>query len=193
MGAHTSSKGGNPPPTPSPTSLPTGPTVLPTLPRIPTKTPTKSPTVLPSFSVETVCPMYSTSNTINAQQNYISCSFVACPGTYVSLQASQLYPTKNLFVAVFDSYGNEVADLVGASSLGFSTSSFGVCQIYTLRQGCVGATACGSIITVEGGVATSLSPSMPLLLRVRRALPPRSLRRSPPLLNRPSYRQRLRP
>ena len=142
--------GGEPLPTLSPTSAAT---------RQPTLLPTIVSTMNPSFSVSTVCAAYSASNTLNAQSKYVSCAFSACPGTYLEIVASQEFSVTNIYVSLFDANGNELASLISADSISYTTSMVGECQTYTLRQGCMGMSSCQSRITVDGGAPASFLPT----------------------------------
>ena len=147
--------GGQPVPSQSPTPSPSGPSIQPTL---STVIPT---TVTPSFATVTVCPPYSASNTLNAQQNYSSCSFSACPGSLLSITASLLYDNMNILIILLDGYGNVLKEW-SSNSLTYTTTYVGDCEVYTLREGCVGSTSCRSQLTVNGGAPASTSPTAAL-------------------------------
>jgi hypothetical protein len=99
------------------------------------------------------CPFYSVFNTDNAQLNYASCDFYACPGTYIIIdggcscngdQYFRLYNFSNIEIASNDDYCHTCSRI--------SIKLIDECQTYSIREGCFGSYSCSGIVKVIGAI-----------------------------------------
>ena len=108
------------------------------------------------------CHSYSTTNTNNAQSNYYTCTFYACPQSTITIAGC--YYVNNLpvgatgdqYLRLYDESGNQVSynDDGSPSSCGYSSyivytvPSTANCQTYSVQEGCYGSTTCSGTVVI---------------------------------------------
>eukprot|EP00597_Dinobryon_sp_UTEXLB2267_P015099 CAMPEP_0170119432 /NCGR_PEP_ID=MMETSP0020_2-20130122/14390_1 /TAXON_ID=98059 /ORGANISM="Dinobryon sp., Strain UTEXLB2267" /LENGTH=871 /DNA_ID=CAMNT_0010348797 /DNA_START=71 /DNA_END=2686 /DNA_ORIENTATION=- len=153
--------------------------------------PTPAPTVYvpPTVFVPITCAAYSATNTASATQNYATCTFTACAG--VSLRIADCDASRcasgvnnDQYIRLYDGSGAAVAsndDSCNRCSIITYTTS-GVCQKYTLFEGCYSSNSCSGVFTISDSSISSspttaaisspsVVPTAPLLTRVPTAVP----------------------
>jgi len=135
---------------------------------VPVIAPTPSPTVYvpPTTFVPVTCAAYSASNTASATQNYATCTFTACAG--VSLRIADCDAARcpsgsnDQYIRLYDGSGAEVTSNDDSCNL-CSTITYtttGICQVYTLYEGCFGSTSCnGAFKITDASVSSPPSPA----------------------------------
>jgi len=133
---------------------------------VPVIAPTPSPTVYvpPTTFVPVTCAAYSASNTASATQNYATCTFTACAG--VSLRIADCDAARcpsgsnDQYIRLYDGSGAEVTSNDDSCNL-CSTITYtttGICQVYTLYEGCFGSKSCNGVLKITDA-SVSLSPT----------------------------------
>jgi len=143
-------------PSPLPTYLPGDPTPLPTL--APSINPMFAPTAAPTYT-PLQCSPFNATDTAGDTQNFQTCGVYACPGTTITVSMCPTYGgggcTGDPIMNLYDGTGlnllahNDDGPLGCGKCPQFTYSTSGVCQVYSIQQGCYQNSQCtGSAVII---------------------------------------------